>query len=164
MSRLVACLALFASVALSAGCTQLKEDEPAEKKPPKDEKIVGKFTREIMDREEVKANHPDWIVETPEVEATGPLTAIGTGYDSSTHKIAQISWTQFLNTHKVLNDDRMPTFAEAKEHVEKNSAGLPKLRPYRHWVYDASSGQLLLMLDVEERNKIYKQKGIPIPE
>jgi hypothetical protein len=157
--RQLVVLTVLAVVPLLAACGDLA----APRKGAKEDKIVGKMTRDIMNMEDVQRDHPDWVVENPEVEGNDPLTQTGTAYDALTHQAAQLSWTHWLAIHKVSNDDRLPTFAEVERYVQQESNGLPKVRPYRHWVYDPATGELFLMLDKVERNKIWKERGIAIP-
>lgn len=158
--RLLPLLALLLLV--PAGCGDLTA--PTKENAKKEDKVAGKLTREILDMKVVKADHPDWRVESPDVEASDPWSASLQVYNKATFDIAQIAWTQWRQQHAILNDDRVPTFAEAKQFVERDSQGLPKVRPYRHWVYDDQTGELSLMVDIEHRNKVWKEKGIAIPE
>lgn len=164
LPRLLALLLCIAVVAGPTGCAKRTKSKPEAKKEDKKSPIAGKLTREIMDAKDVKANHPDWKVEDPEVEASDPLTAYLEVYNKITHDAAQIAWTRWRQQHAILNDDRVPTFAEAEKFVKQESQGLPAVRPYRHWVYDDTTGELMLMVDIEHRNKEWKARGIAIPE
>ncbi len=145
-------------------CTKLKKDEPEPEKPPK-ETHVGKFTREILDLKQVRKDHPDWVEIDPEFQASDPVSTSLSASQSMPWDIAKMTFQRnCVDFYKVQNDDQVPPYSVAKKFVEQESAGLPARRPYEHYVYDDSTGALLLYLDKEHRNREYKEYGIPIPE
>jgi hypothetical protein len=166
------CLALVVLTGCSSNynTAELQKAEKSGKKSAdaKDDKydgkgIFGKTTRELVDKKTAMAANPDLVVVNSDTTARGKGTRQGGSiYSDSVSFIGSIPLQQHIKLHQAQHG-KFPTYAEMDAWMKKNpGVALPLIEQWRQYGYDDEAGTIVILEDKKVKERIYKEKGIPL--
>lgn len=162
------CLNAFDAKSKDAGKQEQAAAPPAAKQPDaapaaaKDpDNIIGKKTKELLDKEKAMAENPDLVVHEVHTLGNDPLTQYGNANVKAATFLGTIPLKQQVQIVQA-TEGRNPTYAEMVTWMKQYNVELPAMRPYYHYAYDAKTAAVLVLEDKALKAQIYKEKGIPL--
>ena len=133
------------------------QSEPA----PATGSIVGRKTREILNATEATAD-PNWIVITPQVSGSDPLSVAGTAYGRASTFAGSLGIVQWIKQEQALNGS-FPSYAALMKFMQDNpSLQLPAVKDYEAYGYNDKTGEFVVLENRAEKTQRYKELGLPV--
>jgi hypothetical protein len=125
--------------------------------------IFGKTTRELVDKKAAMAANPNLIIKNSNVAGgRDPLRQSDSTYTFAAAFFGSLPLQQYVQHHKAL-EGRTPTYAEMDAWMKQNpGVKLPLIEQWKMYGYDEEAGTIVILEDTKVKERIYKEKGIPL--
>jgi len=129
--------------------------EPESKPEPEPEKrdrgVIGQKTDEVVNAKDY-ADNPNFIVSDGKIEGNNPLRQSASGYFTLGAKASTLGMQQWVQTYHALNEE-WPPYEEFMNAMKEHRVELMKLRWYEKYAYDEDTGQIIVLIDVEAKER-----------
>lgn len=119
---------------------------------------VGKTTVELLDAAKLK-NDPNWTVVADDPSKLKSLTAPGTVYNRAAALAGTVGLTQWIKSRHALTG-QYPSYEEVVEFSAKNPSNRPALQEFRHYGYDESTGQMVILENRQQKQMRKSELGL----
>lgn len=119
---------------------------------------VGKKTDELLDAAQLKGD-PNWTVVADDPSKLQSLTAPGTVYNRAAALAGTVGLTQWIKQQRALTGD-YPTFEEVVKYSAKYPSNRPALQEFRHYGYDETTGQMVILENRKEKQARTSELGL----
>jgi len=180
MPKLIALSVIFSLAALSGCDKPAANDSPpagpanppanaapadnqaaAPAQPPAHQSILLKMTTTIVDRQEALAKNPKLVeLEKNVFSATDPITYASKAYFSAVSQVQMAALKQTIDAHKILNDDKLPTFEEFDKMLKEAGVRLQGLYRWQVYAYDPTTGLISILEDPDQKKAERKKAGL----
>lgn len=129
--------------------------------PHAHQSILEKMTTKIVDRQKALADNPRLVeLEKNVFSATDPITYASKAYFSAVSQVQMAALKQTIDAHKILNDDKLPTFQEFETMLKQAGVKLQGLYRWQVYAYDPTTGEISILEDRDYKRSEYEKAGL----